>query len=97
MDDRPQLEQLVGSGGGTITTTAGAVAAADRCLAEASPGEQVASDAGGSAMGKFPGYFSFDTTRAGKTAGMVSVDADTGAVWYHAWHGRFLAEQEFRN
>jgi hypothetical protein len=83
------------SGSGKIATTAQAVAAANRWLAEASPGERVASDAGGSALGKFPGYYSFDTTRDGKTAGMHSVNATTGAVWYHAWHGRFLAEHEF--
>jgi hypothetical protein len=84
-----------GSGSGKIATTAQAVAAADRWLAEASPDERVASDTGGSAMGKFPGYYTFDTTRDGKIAGMLSVNVTTGAVWYHAWHGRFLAEHEF--
>jgi hypothetical protein len=83
------------NGNGKITTRAGAVAAANGWLAEASPGEQVASDAGGSSMGKFPGYYTFDTTRDGKTTGMLSVSATTGAVWYHAWHGRFLSEEDF--
>ena len=84
-----------GAGTGKVTTSAAAVAVANRWLAEASPGEQVAPDAGGGAMGAFPGYFSFDTVANGKTAGMLSVNAATGAVWYHAWHGRFLAEREF--
>jgi hypothetical protein len=26
---------------------------------------------------------------------MLSINATTGAVWYHGWHGRFLAEREF--
>jgi hypothetical protein len=82
-------------GNGKVTTTSQAVAVANRWLSEASPGEQVASDAGGSAMGKFPGYYSFDTTNNGRTVGMLSVNAKTGAVWYHAWHGTFLAEQGF--
>ena len=43
----------------------------------------------------FPGYFTLDTTRNGKTAGMLSVNASTGAVWYHGWHGTFLSERRF--
>ena len=71
------------------------MAVANRWLAEASPGERVAADAGGSAMGKFPGYYTFDTTVNGKTLGMLSVNASTGAVWYDGWHGTFLAEEDF--
>jgi hypothetical protein len=84
-----------GSAGSKVTTTAEAVAVAKRWLAEASAGERVAADAGGSAMGKFPGYYTFDTVVNGKTHGMLSVNASTGAVWYHGWHGAFLAEQDF--
>jgi len=29
--------------------------------------------------------------RALGVAGMLSVNAYTGAVWYHWWHGRFLS------
>jgi hypothetical protein len=72
-----------------------AVAVANAYLAKADPGEKVASDAGGSGMGKFPGYYSFDTTKNGETYGMLSVNASTGAVWYHGWHGTFLAEVDF--
>jgi hypothetical protein len=84
-----------GRGSGKIATTAAALTVANRWLARAHPGERVAGDAGGTAMGKFPGYYSFDTTFKGKTYGMLSVNATTGAVWYHGWHGTFLAEQEF--
>ena len=38
----------------------------------------------------FPGYFTFDTARDGATVGMVSVNAATGAVWPHTWHGPFI-------
>ena len=81
-----------GSGTGTVPTTAKAVTIANQWLAKANPGERVASDAGGAAMGKFPGYYSFDTTVNGKTQGMLSVNASTGAIWYHGWHGTFLTE-----
>lgn len=40
----------------------------------------------------FPGYFTFDTERDGRVQGMLSVNAQTGAVWYHVWHGSFLDE-----
>ena len=71
------------------------MAVANRWLTEASPGERVAADAGGSAMGTFPGYYTFDTTVNGKAHGMLSVNASTGAVWHHGWHGTFLAEEDF--
>jgi hypothetical protein len=78
-----------------VPTTSQAVTVANNWLSKASPGETVSSDAGGSAMGKFPGYYSFDTVKDGKTHGMLSVNASTGAIWYHGWHGTFLAEHEF--
>ena len=83
-----------GSGAGRVASTGQAVAVANRWLARAHPGEQVAADAG-TPMAKYPGYFTFDTTRSGKTVGMLSVNATTGVVWYHGWHGAFLAEQDF--
>lgn len=42
----------------------------------------------------FPGYFTLHTLRDGKITGMVSVNAYTGAVWYHTWHGRYIAMSE---
>jgi hypothetical protein len=38
-----------------------------------------------------PGYFTFHVMKDGKITGMLSVNARTGAVWYHWWHGRFIA------
>ncbi|MGW1591565.1 hypothetical protein [Streptomyces sp. NPDC002386] len=38
----------------------------------------------------FPGYYTLHTLRAGHIVGMLSVNAATGDVWYHTWHGRFL-------
>jgi hypothetical protein len=40
----------------------------------------------------FPGYYTIDVGIRGRPVGMLSVNATTGAVWYHSWHGRFLAE-----
>ena len=54
-------------------------------------GEQAASDG----PGALPRLLHHGHHRHGKTGGMVSVNAWTGAVWYHGWHGTFVAEQEF--
>jgi Spy/CpxP family protein refolding chaperone len=39
----------------------------------------------------FPGYYTLHALRDGRVAGMLSVNASSGAVWYHWWHGRFVA------
>ena len=53
------------------------MAVANRWLTEASPGERVAADAGGSAMGTFPGYYTFDTTRGVQKLGFARKPADS--------------------
>ncbi|MDZ7578039.1 MAG: hypothetical protein U0904_07695 [Candidatus Nanopelagicales bacterium] len=42
----------------------------------------------------FPGYYTMHTLRDGNIVGMLSVNATTGAVWYHTWHGRFVQIQD---
>lgn len=43
---------------------------------------------------EFPGYYTVDVIRSGKPLGMLSVNAYSGQVWYHTWHGVFLSESE---
>lgn len=38
----------------------------------------------------FPGYYTLHTLRDDEVDGMLSVNATTGAVWYHGWHGDFV-------
>lgn len=38
----------------------------------------------------FPGYYTLDTLKDGKVVGMLSVNAYTGQVFLHAWHGDFV-------
>jgi len=40
---------------------------------------------------QFPGYYTLHITRDGAITGMLSVNAFTGQVWYHTWHGVFVA------
>ena len=42
-----------------------------------------------------PGYYTIDVEQSGKTVGMLSVRSATGAVWFHNWHGTFLADRDF--
>jgi hypothetical protein len=79
-----------GNGSGKVTSISQAVRVANAWLASTRPGES-AEDHGVA----YPGYYTIDTIANGKTAGMLSVNARTGAVWYHGWHGKFLSEQEF--
>ena len=62
---------------------------ANRWLQANAAGETAA----GTAM-EYPGYYTLDTASGGTTVGMLSVNTTTGAVWYHTWHGRFVAEED---
>jgi hypothetical protein len=42
---------------------------------------------------RFHGYYTIDTEKDGKTVGMLSVNGYSGEVWYHSWHGPFIAKQ----
>jgi hypothetical protein len=44
---------------------------------------------------QFYGYYTIDFTINGEIAGMLSVNGQTGQVWYHSWHGPFIQEAEF--
>jgi len=38
----------------------------------------------------FYGYYTLHVLRDGQVVGMLSVNGDTGQVWYHTWHGDFV-------
>ena len=90
---------MMGSAGGpSWTPPAGAVAGprsarqaivvADRWLTQRDPSLSVPdADA-------FPGYYTMEIKRQGKIVGMLSVNASSGAVWNHWWHGTFVAISE---
>lgn len=58
---------------------------ASRWLSEERPGATAAE------AETFPGYYTMDTYRNGEVEGMLSVSRESGGVWYHWWHGRFVA------
>jgi hypothetical protein len=67
----------------------GAVAKAQAWLDANQPGSRATAEAAA-----FPGYYTIDVTRAGRVSGMLSVNATTGQVWYHWWHGAFVGMSE---
>lgn len=42
----------------------------------------------------FYGYYTVDFERAGKLAGMLSVNGYAGQVWYHTWHGGYIQTKD---
>jgi hypothetical protein len=61
---------------------------ADAYLSRVSPGTKAQEPT------KFYGYYTVDTEKDGKTTGMLSVNGYSGEVWYHSWHGPFIAKRE---
>ena len=45
-------------------------------------------------MDAYPGYFTLDLKRNGVVSGMLSVNSSSGALWYHTWHGTFIAMED---
>ena len=43
----------------------------------------------------FYGYYTMDFSKNGTTYGMLSVNGYTGDIWYHTWHGTFMAATEY--
>jgi hypothetical protein len=41
----------------------------------------------------FSGHYTIEVLKNGTPYGMLSVNSLTGQVWYHTWHGAFVAEQ----
>jgi hypothetical protein len=72
---------------GTTVSMADAHSLAQRWLDTNEPGVTV--ETGGDS---FPGYFTLETLKGNNITGMISINATTGAVWPHWWHGAFIAK-----
>ena len=103
----PVTEVLVDPATGAVTTEPGpammwntgsrsASVTADQAKTRA--GEWLQANRSGETVGSvdaYPGYYTVDTADAsGTMVGMLSVNATTGAVWYHTWHGAFIAKED---
>jgi hypothetical protein len=76
-----------GGGAGAVNSTK-ARNIATSWLATNRPGTTIKS------IDAYPGYFTLDLQRNGVVSGMMSVNSATGAVWYHTWHGAFIAMED---
>ncbi len=74
------------AGGEMTVTPAQALENAQQWLATNQPGSTVADEADA-----FYGYYTIHTLKDGQVTGMLSVNGYSGAVWYHSWHGDFIA------
>jgi hypothetical protein len=61
---------------------------ADAYVGRVSPGAQA-----GEAE-RFYGYYTLHTEKDGEVTGMLSVNGYSGEVWYHSWHGPFIAMED---
>jgi hypothetical protein len=61
---------------------------ADAYVRRVSPGTQA-----GEAE-EYYGYYTLHTEKDGEVTGMLSVNGYSGEIWYHSWHGPFIAMEE---
>jgi uncharacterized membrane protein YkoI len=61
-----------------------AIEIAQKYLGTALPGAEV------EGADTYYGYYTLEVKKDGKIYGMLSVNSNTGAVWYHNWHGTFI-------
>ena len=65
-------------------------------LAEKYLNERSADEFIGEEADKYYGYFTIHTVnKDGDIVGMLSVNGNTGQVWYHSWHGTFIGMEEY--
>lgn len=86
---------MMGSCGNQSTqriTATSAAQAANSFLAQCLPGQVIISNV----PDLFYGFYGFDVknSKTGAKVGMLSVNWNTGQVWYHTWHGRFIRGRE---
>lgn len=72
-------------GGDSTVTTKEAVSISQEYLDTALPGTVASDD-----VTAFPGYYTLHIEQDGKIIGMMSVNAVTGDVFPHFWHGEFI-------
>src|SRR3990172_43148 len=68
----------------TTVTKEQALEKAQAYLGKTIPGTKVGN------VDAFYGYYTIEVTKEDKIYGMLSVNGNTGAVWYHTWHGNFV-------
>jgi len=82
---------------GMMRTGAGGAGSVDSAKAREIATSWLAANRAGTtvrSIDAYPGYFTLDLQRNGTVVGMMSVNAVTGAVWYHTWHGTFITMQD---
>jgi hypothetical protein len=85
------MDQMMGYAqptGAMTVSAAQARAIAQRWLDQHQPGSTTETP------DRFYGYYTVHTLKNGKITGMLSVNGYSGQVWYHTWHGDFIAVRD---
>lgn len=88
MGGRGMFEDYTGTDPATemTITLEEAIDLAQAYLEDEQPGMNVADEGD-----IFYGYYTIHTMNEGEVVGMLSVNGYSGDVWYHSWHGAFIA------
>src|SRR5580765_5731309 len=91
------MSGMMGSYGGRATWTPGTTAGSvDVTQARNLANTWLAKRGSGLTTGDvdaLPGYYTFEVLKDGRIGSMLSVNATTGAGFYHLWHGTFVAKE----
>jgi len=82
---------------GMMSAGGGPTGSVSQAKAQAIATAWLAANRGGTTIASvdaYPGYYTIDLKRNGALSGMMSVSSVTGAVWYHSWHGAFIARED---
>lgn len=89
------LGGMMGASGCNNSNTTSTTAPLNLTQANAKAQDYLNANYAGSTTGNatiFYGYYTFEVLNNGNTYGMISVNENTGQVWYHNWHGTFITE-----
>ena len=98
----PFVGGMIGGMGGMMSGTWGATAPAIQASVTPEQAQQFAQQwldqcqpgSSTEAPDPFAGYYTVHITSGGQITGMLSINAYTGQVWFHTWHGAFVAANE---
>jgi hypothetical protein len=83
-------DRYAGGTGAMLISTEDARARAQTWLDQNMPGVEARPDD----VDPFYGYYTLHVWKDGQVYGMLSVNGQTGQIWYHSWHGDFVSMLE---
>ena len=88
------MGSMMGGGWGQAPDTISVTSEQARDLAQKWLDQYLPGTAAAEQADAFYGYYTIHVLKDGQVFGMLSVNGDTGEVWYHTWHGDFIGMKE---